>query len=87
MPTITISLPDSLKDYIEDQVANGDYGSVSEYFRALLRDDRKLKAQEKLESMLLAGLESSAREMTPEDWQVVRREVRDRHEARTRDKP
>ena len=84
MKTVTISLPEKLKEYIDDQVATGDYGSVSEYMRTLLRDDRKVKAQEKLEAMLLEGLESTASEMTPEDWQDVKNQVQARHKARTR---
>lgn len=84
MKTVTISLPESLKEYIDAEVANGDFGTVSEYLRALLRDDRKHKAQEKLEAMLLEGLESAASEMTPEDWQDVKHQVRARHEARAR---
>ena len=82
MTTITISLPESLKEFIDAEIAKGDFSTVSEYFRTLLREDRKQKAQEKLESMLLEGLESAASEMTPEDWQDIKREVRTRHQAR-----
>ena len=84
MKTVTISLPETLKDFIDAQVANKNFGTVSEYFRALLRDDQKRAAQEKLETMLLEGLQSEASEMTSEDWSDIRREVRIRHEARTR---
>ena len=38
---ITISVPDWLQSYIEDRVKGGGYGSVSEYFRELLRIDRQ----------------------------------------------
>lgn len=84
MTTITISLPESLKAFIEAQVADSGFGTVSEYFRTLIRDDQKRKAQEKLEATLLEGLQSEASDMTPEDWEDIRREVRKRHEARTR---
>jgi antitoxin ParD1/3/4 len=82
MKTVTISLPESLKEFIDDEVVAGDFGTVSEYLRSLLRQDRKQKAQARLEDMLLEGLESAASEMTPEDWLDVRREVRARHKAR-----
>ena len=82
MTTVTISLPESLKEFISVQVARGGFGTVSEYFRCLIRDDQKRKAQEKLEGLLLEGLQSGASEMTPEDWADIRREVRKRHEAR-----
>ncbi len=51
----------------------------------LLRDDQKRQAQEKLETMLLEGLQSAASEMMPEDWQDIRDEVRLRHAARARE--
>ena len=82
MKTVTISLPESLKDFIDAEVIAGDFGTVSEYMRSLLREDRKQKAQAKLEAILFEGLESTASEMTAEDWLDVRREVRERHEAR-----
>ncbi len=84
MTTVTISLPETLKEFIDAQVANGGFGTVSEYFRTLLREDQKRTAQEKLETMLFEGLRSEASEMTPEDWEDIRREVRIRHEARAR---
>ena len=84
MTTVTISLPESLKEFIEAQVAREGFGTVSEYFRALIRDDQKRKAQEKLETMLLEGLQSEASEMTSEDWRDIRRDLRKRHETRQR---
>jgi len=50
----------------------------------LVRQDQKRKAQERLESLLLEGLESgSATAMTDEDWQDVRQAVRERIAKRT----
>ena len=33
MATMTVSLPDPMKDWIEAQIALGDYASVSDYVR------------------------------------------------------
>ena len=41
MATMNISLPDPLKDYIEERVVNGGYSTTSEYFRDLVRADQK----------------------------------------------
>jgi len=38
MTTLTISLPDSLKEFIDREVQTKGYGNVSEYVRGLLRD-------------------------------------------------
>ncbi len=37
MTTLTISLPESLRDFIERQVKTKGYGNTSEYLRSLLR--------------------------------------------------
>ena len=38
MTTVTISLPETLKTFIDEQLSTRGYGKVSEYFRSLLRD-------------------------------------------------
>lgn len=70
--------------YIEEQVANGGYSTVSEYFRELVRQDQKRKAQERLEALLLEGLNSGmSTPMTEQDWEDIRRVVRERVAQRT----
>lgn len=58
MATMTISLPEPMREFVENEVAAGDYGSASELFREMVRDRQKRKAQERLEMLLLEGLES-----------------------------
>jgi antitoxin ParD1/3/4 len=83
MQTMNISLPDQLKDFVDEQVGSGRYSSVSEYVRELIRDDERRKAHEKLEAMLMEGLESgNATDMTPADWADIRREAVKQLEAR-----
>lgn len=83
MTSINISLPDSMKAYIEEQVNKGGYSTVSEYFRELIRQDQKRKAAERLETMLLEGLDSgSSTPMTQKDWEEIRQSVRDRASVR-----
>jgi antitoxin ParD1/3/4 len=78
-----ISLPDTMRDYIEKQVAQGGYSSVSEYFRELVRQDQKLRAKELLQTMLLKGLNSgNATEMTAQDWEDIRQAVREKTNKR-----
>ncbi|MFN6562917.1 MAG: type II toxin-antitoxin system ParD family antitoxin [Nostoc sp. ChiSLP01] len=77
MKSINISLPDTMRTYIEEQVAQGGYSSVSEYFRELVRQDQKQKSKERLETMLLEGLNSgNATEMTVQDWEDIRQTIR-----------
>jgi antitoxin ParD1/3/4 len=83
MKSMNISLPDTMRDYIEEQVAQGCYSSVSEYFRELVRQDQKLRANERLQTMLLEGLNSgNATEMTAQDWEDIRQAVREKTNKR-----
>ncbi|MDX7951794.1 type II toxin-antitoxin system ParD family antitoxin [Lichenihabitans sp. Uapishka_5] len=43
MATMTVSLPDPMKDWIEAQIKTGDYASSSDYVRDLVRRDREQK--------------------------------------------
>ncbi|MBD2307505.1 type II toxin-antitoxin system ParD family antitoxin [Chroococcidiopsis sp. FACHB-1243] len=79
MKSINISLPDAMRAYVEEQVANGSYSTISEYFRELVRQDRERKAQERLEALLLEGLASGQETpITAQDWQDIRQTVRER---------
>ena len=39
MSSMNITLPDSLKDFVDEQVAQRGYGTTSEYVRELIRKD------------------------------------------------
>jgi antitoxin ParD1/3/4 len=83
MQTMNISLPDQLKEFVDEQVGSGRYSSVSEYVRDLIRDDEKRKAQEKVEALLVEGIQSGKPTgMTRQDWEDVRRQAMKQFEAR-----
>lgn len=44
MATMTISLPDPMKDWIEAQIKQGEYASTSDYVRDLIRRDRERRS-------------------------------------------
>jgi antitoxin ParD1/3/4 len=46
MATMTVSLPDPMKDWIEAQITRGEYASVSDYVRDLIRRDRARRETE-----------------------------------------
>ena len=70
MTTLNISLPDSMRTFIDEQIAQGGYSTASEYIRDLIRQAQKQAAQEKLDSMLIEGLASGESiEVTDEWWQ------------------
>jgi antitoxin ParD1/3/4 len=88
MTTVTISLPESLKAFIDRQLATKGYGNVSEYFRSLLRDAQKEEEDARLETLLLEGLANGDDiPMTREFWKDLKAEARDiaaKHKTRQR---
>ncbi|MBC7859764.1 MAG: type II toxin-antitoxin system ParD family antitoxin [Burkholderiaceae bacterium] len=62
MNTITISLPDALKSFVDEQVAQHGYGSCSEYVCELIRQDAD---RLRLRGLLLEG--AASRRAAPAD--------------------
>jgi len=74
MTTMNISLPDSLKDFVDEQVNQRGYGTSSEYVRELIR-----KEQDRLQlrSLLLAGASSAPTKPVDDAYfEGLRRRVR-----------
>ena len=85
MQTMNISLPDPMKQFVEDQVTAGAYSSASEYVRELVRADQKRHAQEQLEQVLLSAINSGDPiEVTPEMIHEVRQRLKARAAQRKR---
>ena len=75
MTSLNVSLPLDLKDYVEKQTETG-YSTPSEYVRELIRDDQKRRAKERLDALLLEGLDSGEPlPATPEFWDELKREA------------
>jgi antitoxin ParD1/3/4 len=58
MASLNISLPKTLREYIDAQVQEGSYSTPSEYLRSLIREDQKRKTAGRIEALLLEGLAS-----------------------------
>jgi antitoxin ParD1/3/4 len=56
MSTMNVSLPEGLKDFVDEQVAVRGYGTSSEYVRDLIRRDQE---RQRLRSLLLDGAASA----------------------------
>lgn len=56
---MNVSLPESLKDFVDEQVTRGGYGTSSEYVRELIRRDSD---RLHLRGLLLEGAASAAAE-------------------------
>jgi antitoxin ParD1/3/4 len=84
MATMNISLPDSMKDFIQAQAAKKGFGTVSEYVRSVIRELQERQAErDQIDGLLIEGLDSGpATPMTRADWDGIRNEVHKRHAAR-----
>ncbi len=59
MAQMNISIPEKLKAYVEERVADGEYASTSDYLRDLVRQDqRRMRALEDLRAEIQAGIDS-----------------------------
>ncbi|MDB5528049.1 MAG: type toxin-antitoxin system ParD family antitoxin [Devosia sp.] len=73
MATMTVSLPDPMKDWIEEQVKRGDYASTSDYVRDAVRRDRDRRdpnyqyTLEEFQQMLEDSANSGISEKTPKE--------------------
>lgn len=83
MATMTVSLPDPMKDWIEAQIRQGDYASTSDYVRDLVRRDRARRehemTMEELRTKLVASRESGLSDRSVDDIFAEAREMAQRH--------
>lgn len=68
MATMNVSLPDKMKQWVEEQVATGRYGNSSDYVRDLVRrDQERTEAREEFERLIEEGFASGISHMTAEE--------------------
>lgn len=68
MATMNVSLPDQMKDWVEERVGSGQYANASDYVRDLIRmDQRRAEARQNLDDMVEQALASGIVQMTGEE--------------------
>ncbi|MDE0241010.1 MAG: type II toxin-antitoxin system ParD family antitoxin [bacterium] len=65
MSTMNISLPQALRDFVDDQVAKRGYSTSSEYVRELVRSDRD---RQRMRDLLLEGAASPPSTLAEEGY-------------------
>lgn len=83
--TMNISLSEALKRYVQRRAKDGDFSNPSDFVRTLIREDQRRQAAEALERDLLADFTRADPDATPEAWEAVRQDFRDRLAALRRD--
>jgi len=83
METLNVSLPGSLKKYVQERVSTGGYGNTSEYVRDLIRGEQKQRAKEELEALIMEGINSGpSSEVNKEFWEGLKARVTQRSKQR-----
>lgn len=72
MTRLDISLPESLKSFVDQQVRSRGFGTASEYIRELIHED---KEHQETEAKLLEALDEEPSEITEADWEGLRKRV------------
>lgn len=76
MTTMNISLPETLKEFVDEQVSRRGYGTSSEYIRELIRKDQD---RAHLRGLLLQGAASRAgKPIGPDYFNGLRRRIGNR---------
>ena len=77
MSTMNISLPDSMKEFVEQQAAEKGYSTSSEYVRDL--DPQEVQHRQQLRDLLMEGARVNT--AGPQGRLVLRRVARARHQG------
>ncbi|WP_435011102.1 type II toxin-antitoxin system ParD family antitoxin [Tundrisphaera lichenicola] len=79
METMNIALPESMKQFVQSRVEEGGYSSASEYVRELIRSDQRRMTEERIDALLLEGLDSGQPILvTKEFWDEKKRKLTER---------
>ena len=65
MSTMNVSLPEALREFVDDQVTARGYGSLSEYVRELIRKDQ---GRQRLRELVLEGAASPRAGLADADY-------------------
>ena len=83
--TVNISMPTTMRTFVQHRMRADGFGNVSEYFRHLVREDQKRAGRERVDEVLREGLDSGKWiEADDAYWQRKWARLRSRFRARKR---
>jgi antitoxin ParD1/3/4 len=81
--TLNISLPETMRQFVEEKISSEGYGTISEYIRELIREDQR-KEQYRFDSLIRGAFESGEPSpLTKADIDEARKLVKERIRRRT----
>ena len=82
-PTMNISLPPSLKKWVDRHVTKNGYDTADEFVIEMLRREQAQEARLRIDARLIEALDSGESTlMTAKDWDRIRAAGRRRFQAR-----
>lgn len=72
--SIHISLPDSLKQFVQEQVREKGFGTASEYVRDVLRKEHEHRVRDAIDARLTETLATPVSPVTTKLWLDIRRQ-------------
>jgi antitoxin ParD1/3/4 len=82
MANITLNLPAVLKQFVDSEVAARGFGNAADYVQAVLREEQKRKARDKVEALMDEAMASGeSTEWTRQDFEDMKQEIRVRHQG------
>lgn len=86
MTTLQISLPDTWKEFLERQVADGGFTDAGAYVQSLLEQVSIEQDRARINALILEGIKDiesgNGVEMTADDWKQMREEYLARMRSR-----
>jgi len=71
---LNISLPDQVQTFVEERAIAAGFNSANEYvYHLIVREQEHIAQQERIESLLIEGLESGEPIEVTDDWWEQRR--------------
>ncbi len=84
---LNISLPPSLKDWVQEQIDRGGYVNASEYIRQLIREERRRQGRMHIEKKLQEAIESGGPSpVNAATWKESEKRVQKRINAARKDR-
>ncbi|HYX17416.1 MAG TPA: hypothetical protein VE944_24290 [Nostoc sp.] len=80
MTNIQIFLPESMKVFVEEQVAKSGYSSASEYLQELIFQDQQRKGQEEKRAQLMAKFQTQG-QPNNEEFELIADKLADEFTA------
>lgn len=66
---LNISLPDQVQTFVEERAIAAGFNSVNDYvYHLIVREQKRITQQERVESLLIEGLESGKPVEATDDW-------------------